>query len=111
MNDWLPTLLAVVVCVAAACYAGRPRYVFVVQVVNGVPKMTTGKVSVAFLREFQEVCKDAQFSHGWVAGTRNGKRTTLVFSRTVPPPLRQRFRNLWLFHGVSGPEETEFFAS
>jgi hypothetical protein len=96
--EMLPTILALLVTVGIAWLAARRQYVFVVQLAGGEPKLARGKVTAAFLRELREVCQQARVARGWVGGVGRGKQVTLEFSGDIPPPLRQRLRNLWLLH-------------
>src|SRR5687767_12364480 len=79
--------------------ACRPRYVFLVRVVNGETRVSTGKVTSAFLTQLAETCGRTGVQRGWVGGVLRGKRVALRFSRSIPTDCRQRLRNLWALHG------------
>ncbi len=92
--------LAVVVLVALALWAAlRPRYAFEVRIENGVPRVTRGKVTAAYLQEVAQACSEARVAHGWVGGQQRGRQVTVACSRNIPPAVRQRLRNLWALHG------------
>jgi hypothetical protein len=97
--DLLIKLVVVGVLVWIAWVVFTPRYVFVVRVRGGVARTTRGKVTSAFLDEIGLGFADAGVADGWVGGVRRGRRVLLSFSPRLPPPLRQRLRNLWLLHG------------
>lgn len=77
----------------------QPRYLFVVTIENGIPRVTRGKVTVAFLQQLGQACAEMGLSHGWIGGVYRGRYITLVFSRSIPSHLQQRFRNLWSLRG------------
>ncbi len=95
--DPLPSLLAV--AAGVALLACRPRYAFVVRLERGEPRVASGEVTAAFLEEVREVCQQARQMSGWLGGVRQGHRIKLTFSHGIPPPLRQRLRNVWMLHG------------
>jgi hypothetical protein len=82
--------------IVAFYFALQPRYLFMVRIEEGVPRVAKGKVSPAFLAEISEVCAQAKVPRGWVGGLRRGKRVVLAFSRTIPAAVQQRLRNLWM---------------
>ena len=75
----------------------RP-FTFHVRIVDGRPVLRRGKVTAEFLKVAGEVCNKG-VTRGWIGGVRRGRRVSLSFSRSIPPPCRQRLRNLWLLHG------------
>jgi hypothetical protein len=92
--------VVVVVLVAAGFwFAFRPRYAFGIRIERGVPRVASGKVTAAFLLEIAEVCRQLGVKRGWVGGVRRGRKIVLAFSRGMPPPARQRLRNLWALKG------------
>jgi hypothetical protein len=84
---------------ALVWYALRPRYVFLVRIDGGVPRLTKGLATSAFLLEAGQVCDECGVTDGWFGGVRRGKGIRLAFSRRLPAPCRQRLRNLWQIHG------------
>jgi hypothetical protein len=94
--DLFTRLVILGLMVAVAWIALQRRYAFVVRLQAGVPRLARGKVTAAFLHEIGRVCREAGVSDGWVGGVRRGRRVALRFSRHIPPPCRQRLRNLWL---------------
>jgi hypothetical protein len=92
--------IAVGVLVAAALYyAFQPRYHFMIRVHQGTAHLARGKVTADFVAETAKVCAEFHINRAWVGGVLRGKRMALAFSRSIPPPCRQRLRNLWLLHG------------
>ena len=81
--------------------ACRPRAAFVVQIRNGVPRVTRGQITRAFVQEVGEVCQRHAVGHGEVRGVADGRRITLSFSGDLPEPCRQQLRNLWNLSGWS----------
>jgi Protein of unknown function (DUF3634) len=77
----------------------QPRYVFVVRIESGKPRVSRGKVTAGFLHQVGEICGSAGVACGWMGGVLRGKRIALLFSRSIPPSCRQRLRNQWLLHG------------
>jgi hypothetical protein len=75
--------------------AWQRRYTFMVHLRAGVPRVTHGKVTASFLQELRQACEEAGVTRGWVGGLARGRRTALVFSRSIPPACQQRLRNLW----------------
>jgi hypothetical protein len=96
----LGSKLLVLGLVAVAIWlAWRGQYVFVVRIERGVPRLSRGRVTPAFLQRLGEVCAEAGIERGWVGGARRGKQIALHFSRSIPPGIRQRLRNQWPLHG------------
>ena len=80
-------------------FAFKPRYDFAIRIQQGVPMVTHGKVTAAFLLEVAEVCRQLGVQRGWVGGVRRGRKIMLSFSRRMPEAARQRLRNLWGLKG------------
>ena len=97
--ELLAKLVLVVLAVGAVWWLVQPRYTFVVRIDGGVPRVTNGQVTAAFLQELGRACGEFAVCRGWVGGVRRGGRTALAFSRNLPQPCRQRVRNLWELHG------------
>jgi hypothetical protein len=97
--DLLPKIFVVVLLVGALVWALQPRYAFVVRIERGTLRVTRGKVALKVLQQLEQACSEADISRGWVGGIQRGRRVTLAFSRSIPPPCRQRLRNLWVLHG------------
>jgi hypothetical protein len=95
--ETLVQLLVLAAVAAAAWVAWWRRYTFMVQLQDGVPRVTQGRVTTAFLQELRLACDECGVTRGWVGGLRRGKRLDLVFSRSFPPYCQQRLRNLWTF--------------
>lgn len=79
----------------------QPRYVFLVRIQQGVPRLARGKLTGAFLYEVGLACAEFRVVRGWIGGVARGRRTALAFSRGFPAPCQQRLRNLWAVHGFS----------
>jgi hypothetical protein len=82
----------------------RPASVFVVRVKHGLPGVTKGTVTRAFLQDIGDVCARHGVENGVLRGVARGTRIELVFSNAFPGPCRQQLRNLWNISGWSaGP--------
>jgi hypothetical protein len=81
--------------------ACHPRATFVVQIRDGVPRVTRGQVTRAFVQEVGEVCQRHAVRSGEVRGVTDGPRIALTFSGDLPGPCRQQLRNLWNLSGWS----------
>jgi hypothetical protein len=92
-------LVIVALVIGALWWAFQPRYAFVVRIDNGLPRVTRGKLTTAFLEALGRACSDTGVSHGWIGGVHRGRRVTLAFSRSIPVACQQRLRNLWALHG------------
>jgi hypothetical protein len=93
-------LVLVALVIGAVWWMLQPRYVFVVRIAGGVPRATRGKVTAAFLQQIGQACAEHKVSRGWIGGVLRGRRgVALAFSRGMPPPCRQRLRNLWTMLG------------
>jgi Protein of unknown function (DUF3634) len=82
-------------------FALRPRSVFVVRVIDGVPRVARGQVTREFLREIGDACARNGVRRAEVRGVADGRRINLVFSGGVPERCRQQLRNLWNISGWS----------
>jgi Protein of unknown function (DUF3634) len=79
--------------------ACRPRPVFVVRIIDGVPRAARGQVTRGFLQDVAETCARHGVRRGSIRGVAAGRRINLVFSAGIPERCRQQIRNLW---GLSG---------
>jgi hypothetical protein len=93
------TLLVIAMAALAAWAVLQSRFVFVVRIANGEPRLAKGKVTTAFLSQIREACHQYGIKRGCVRGVARGGRISLVFSRDVPSSCRQQLRNWW---GMSG---------
>jgi hypothetical protein len=91
-------LIIVAGALAVAWMALQPRYVFLVRVEQGRPRLARGRVTPQFLHLVGETCASFDVARGWVGGSPRGKQIALHFSRGIPPQCRQRLRNLWAIH-------------
>jgi Protein of unknown function (DUF3634) len=85
----------------ALWFACRPRPAFVVRINGGVPRVTGGTITQAFVQEIAEAFRRHQVENGVVRGVIEGRRIALSFSATVPTACRQQLRNLWTLSGWS----------
>jgi hypothetical protein len=76
----------------------QPRYVFLVKIADGAPRLSKGKVTSAFLSELDDACARHGVVRGWVGGVHRGRLVALTFSRNLPNECRQQLRNTWMFH-------------
>jgi hypothetical protein len=97
--DLFTNLLVLGFIAAALWWACQPRYVFLVRLVGGEPRVARGKVTAAFLQMVREVCAPAGVRHGWVGGVTRGRRIALHFSRSIPRSCQQRLRNQHVLNG------------
>lgn len=92
----LPYQIALIaLIVAGAWWFFQPRYEFVVRIEDGLPRLSQGKVTAAFLQQIREVCAEYGVVSGWVGGILKGRRRCLSFSRGFPSSGQQQLRNLW----------------
>ncbi len=92
-NVWNVVVLLLVVGVVFV--ALQPRYEFSIKIRRGIPTLSRGRVSGEFLQNVSEVCDRHGVRDGWIAGVRQGKRTSLLFSSSLPKACQQQLRNLW----------------
>jgi hypothetical protein len=97
--ELLGKLVFIGLAVGVLWFICQPRFVFVVRIESGKPRLSRGKVTAGFLHQVSEMCDSAGVARGWVGGVLRGKRIALLFSRSIPPPCRQQLRNQWLLHG------------
>ena len=77
----------------------QPRSVFVVKVDRGVPRVTHGHVTRAFLASIGEACRHHGVTRGTVRGKAHGNQIALEFRGDFPAPCRQQLRNVWVMSG------------
>ena len=77
----------------------QPRRVFLIRVVQGIPRIAQGKVTAAFLLRVREVAESHGVQNATVSGLAQGDRITLRFSRQLPKPACQQLRNWWVVSG------------
>jgi hypothetical protein len=71
------------------------RYESVVRVVQGRTRVARGKVPAWFLADIADAFARSNLNSARVRGVRKGHCVSLIFSRNVPPGVRQQLRNLW----------------
>lgn len=80
----------------------QPRSTFVVKVVNGVPRVTQGNVTRAFLSSVGDACRHHGVIRGTIRGQAQGNQVSLDFHGDFPAPCRQQLRNIWVMSGWAG---------
>jgi hypothetical protein len=98
VENWDRWLLIVVVMLLV-CFACLPRYVFLLRIENGEPRVKKGKLTPAFLQFVAEACRDHGVERGWVRGVKRGKQIVLTFASGLSFGFQQRIRNGWHLHG------------
>jgi hypothetical protein len=73
----------------------QPRYVMLIKIREGKPRIVKGKMTAAFAERITDVCQEFGIAHGWIGGIAQGKLIVLQFSRSFAPLPRQRLRNEW----------------
>lgn len=93
----IPLKIMVVAVVAWAVWRlVQPRAVFVVEVVEGGPRVKSGKVTPAALHELGTLCREQGITRGTIRGVmRRDRSIALQFSREFPPGVQQQIRNWW----------------
>ncbi len=91
-------LVAVVLILVAVLLACRPRPVFVIRIRDGTARASRGPVPQAFVGQVHDICREHHISTGTIRGFLVRKRIVLACSRHIPPPCRQRIRNIWNIH-------------
>jgi len=92
---------------AIAWLVARPPAVFVVTVSDGAPNVKRGKVTEAFLRVVEEVCREFDVKTAEIRGVARGPRIALHFSSRLPLLCRQRLRNWWAISGWSAKPQRD----
>jgi hypothetical protein len=110
--------VSAVIMLAAALMIGwglysacLPRPIFVVRIIDGVPRTARGTVTRGFLRDVAEICTHNGVRRGEIRGIASGRRINLAFSGDMPEAWRQQLRNIWNMSGwsatgPSGPRRT-----
>jgi hypothetical protein len=101
---WFPQLLTVAISgllIWVLYSVSRPRPAFVVRVKSGVPRVTRGTVTPAFVAEVAEVCRRHGVQDATITGVVNQRQIALAFSRGVTPNCAQQLRNIWSVSGWS----------
>ena len=101
-------ILAFIAIAVVAWWVFRPRYQFVIAMIDGKPVCKKGKTTDAFLREVEDACRWSGVVSGTIygilssraIGTRSRaqkrKHIKLAFSSGFPVGCRQQLRNLSL---------------
>ena len=80
----------------------RPKPIFIVRIIEGVPRIARGQVTRGFLQDIADACARHQIRNGEIHGVAAGRRINLMFSREIPKSCQQQVRNLWGLTGWSG---------
>jgi hypothetical protein len=93
----IPVKLAVLGAVAWAVWKlVQPRSVFVIDLVDGDPRVTSGKVTPAALNQLASICREQGVLRGRIRGVmRRDRSVALRFSREFSPGVQQQIRNWW----------------
>lgn len=78
-----------------ALHVINPRASFIIKIRRGALKRPVGKVSRGFKEDCERIVRDTHLRRGTVVGILRGRKTFLKFSRNIPTPHRQRFRNAY----------------
>ena len=78
--------------------AFRAKPVFRVTVRDGKAKKSGQRVPGEFLRDVEDVCREAGVTSTRIRGMAEHGRIRLVFEGNLPSRVRQRIRNAWHFH-------------
>jgi hypothetical protein len=74
------------------------RPLFVIQIRDGVARVSRGDVPPGFVHELSGVARDLGLRRGTVYGVRARHGITLAFSHEVPAEAHQRMRNVLALH-------------
>jgi hypothetical protein len=98
----MPALIAIVGCgmvvAVVVLLARRSRFVWVIEVHDGEVQIKSGEPPREFVDDVERICQDGDITEAVISGVREGRYTSLSFSRNVPKMQHQRFRNAWSFH-------------
>ncbi|MBQ4677756.1 DUF3634 family protein [Aeromonas hydrophila] len=67
---------------------------FEIRLAPGKVQVKRGKVSPAFIEQARQILRH-ETVRGRILGQRDGDGVKLVFSRSIPEPVAQRFRNIF----------------
>lgn len=99
----MPALIAFVGCglvvAVVVLLARRSRFVWVIEVHAGQVQIKSGDPPREFVDDVERICQDSDIADAVISGVREGRYTSLSFSRNVSKSHHQRFRNAWSFHG------------
>ena len=68
---------------------------FVIKIKHGEIKLKKGKLTIAFLSECYDLCRDLKLKEGYIYGLSTQDGIRLYFSSHIPKTMQQRFRNIW----------------
>ncbi len=103
--DWFVTVAVLALVGAVAWYALQPRCAFVVHVIGGMPRVTSGTVTPAFLDRVRELCAEHTVSRVVIRGIIRGNHISLACSGDLPPAAQQQLRNWWALSGWPPPRQ------
>ena len=95
----LPAQILVLIfagAIIASLWCASRAPLFVIQVREGQPEVTTGKVTAAFLQRLKEVVDAYGIKKAKIFGMKRGARVALQFSRQIPAAACQKMRNWWV---------------
>ena len=94
----LVQLIVVAIIVVVVLQVLRPSPAFVVEVKDGTATVTRGAVPPEFLKDLEDICREASHPSLRVRGFRGEQGVRLGFGAAVSASDRQRIRNAWSFH-------------
>ena len=103
--DWPVTAFVLALVGVVAWYALQPRCAFVVTVMGGIPRATSGTVTAAFLDRVRELCAEHGVAQATIRGVIRGTHIALAFSGKFPPAAQQQLRNWWALSGWPAPRQ------
>lgn len=89
---WLSLLVAIAI-IWWLMKLGRGA-LFEIRLAPGKVQVKRGKVSPAFIEQARQILRH-ETVRGRILGQRDGDGVKLVFSRSIPEPVAQRFRNIF----------------
>ena len=75
---------------------------FEIRLAPGKVQVKRGKVSPAFIEQARQILRH-ETVRGRILGQRDGDGVKLVFSRSIPEPVAQRFRNIFPYGDYRQP--------
>ena len=102
-GDWFLTVAVLALVSVVAWYALQPRCAFVVHVLGGIPRATSGKVTPAFLDRVRQLCAEHAVAQAVIRGIIRGNHIALACSGNIPPTAQQQLRNWWALSGWPPP--------
>ena len=80
----------------------HPGALFEIRLAPGKVVVKQGKVSPAFIERAKQILRH-DMVRGRIVGQRDGDGVKLIFSRSIPEPVAQRFRNIFPYGDYRQP--------